>query len=142
MHHTIPLRPDVSIFDLNNDWWQDACNLLAWCYQRFLSDVNQPLLFAIWQSLQSEERRIRESPRTWILQALNLNGILKSAGQGNYAWANMVGEMLCESRRRVGLPGLAISWGGVAGVGYIEEVLHVSHDYCTCPFYCLLLGAA
>ncbi|KAK9916399.1 hypothetical protein WJX75_002178 [Coccomyxa subellipsoidea] len=45
-------------------------------------------------------------------------------GQGNYAWANMVGEMLCESRRRVGLPGLAISWGGVAGVGYIEEVLH------------------
>ncbi|EIE19942.1 hypothetical protein COCSUDRAFT_58179 [Coccomyxa subellipsoidea C-169] len=45
-------------------------------------------------------------------------------GQGNYAWANMVGEMLCESRRRVGLPGLAISWGAVAGVGYIEEIMH------------------
>ncbi|EIE19938.1 hypothetical protein COCSUDRAFT_44339 [Coccomyxa subellipsoidea C-169] len=44
-------------------------------------------------------------------------------GQGNYAWANMVGEMLCKSRRRVGLPGLAISWGAVAGVGYIEEIL-------------------
>ena len=37
----------------------------------------------------------------------------------------MVCEMLCESRRRAGRPGLAVSWGAVAGVGYLEEVLKV-----------------
>lgn len=37
----------------------------------------------------------------------------------------MVCEMLCESRRRAGLPGLAVSWGAIAGVGYLEEVLKV-----------------
>ncbi len=45
------------------------------------------------------------------------------AGQSNYAWANMVCEMLCDCRRRAGLPGLAVSWGAVAGVGYVEEIL-------------------
>ena len=41
----------------------------------------------------------------------------------------MVCEMLCESRKRQGLPGLAIAWGPVGGVGYVEEVLEV-HAVC------------
>ncbi len=49
----------------------------------------------------------------------------KPTGQANYGWGNMVCEMLCESRRRAGRPGLAVSWGAVAGVGYLEEVLKV-----------------
>ena len=48
------------------------------------------------------------------------------AGQANYGWGNSVCEMLCESRRRAGLPGLAVAWGPVGGVGYVEEVFEVS----------------
>lgn len=46
-------------------------------------------------------------------------------GQGNYAWGNSVCDMLCESRRRAGLPALSVAWGAVTGVGYVEEILQV-----------------
>ena len=60
-----------------------------------------------------------------ILVLTPMGAPVSCTGQANYGWGNMVCEMLCESRRRAGRPGLAVSWGAVAGVGYLEEVLKV-----------------
>ncbi|KAJ3657154.1 hypothetical protein Zmor_016179 [Zophobas morio] len=40
-----------------------------------------------------------------------------NAGQSNYGYANSAMERLCEARREMGLPGLAIQWGVVGDVG-------------------------
>ena len=78
----------------------------------------------------------------WGVQGAQKQNLLQPAGQANYGWGNMVCEMLCESRRRAGLPGLAVSWGAVGGVGYVEEVLEVTnlmlatscvHERCPLP---------
>ncbi|CAG2105515.1 unnamed protein product [Medioppia subpectinata] len=44
-----------------------------------------------------------------------------NAGQSNYGFANSVCERICESRRRVGLHGLAIQWGPIGDVGVIAD---------------------
>ena len=45
-----------------------------------------------------------------------------NAGQSNYAWANRAAEREVEARRRRGLPGLAVQWGPVDGVGYFRDL--------------------
>ena len=54
----------------------------------------------------------------------------RSAGQGNYGYANSVCDMLCMSRRAAGKPALALAWGPVDHVGYVAEILKV----CLFPF--------
>ncbi|KAI1292827.1 Fatty acid synthase [Halotydeus destructor] len=44
-------------------------------------------------------------------------------GQVNYNYANNLVENVCERRHRDGLPGLAIQWGVMADVGWIEDKL-------------------
>lgn len=39
-----------------------------------------------------------------------------NAGQTNYGMANSIMERICEERKNVGLPGLAIQWGAVGDV--------------------------
>ena len=46
-----------------------------------------------------------------------------NAGQTNYGYANSVMERVCESRRRLNLPALAIQWGAIGDVGVVAEVL-------------------
>ncbi|KAM3964045.1 LOW QUALITY PROTEIN: fatty acid synthase-like [Aphomia sociella] len=44
------------------------------------------------------------------------------AGQTNYAFSNSVMERICENRKKVGLPGLAIQWGAIGEVGLLADV--------------------
>ncbi|XP_063877296.1 fatty acid synthase-like isoform X1 [Scylla paramamosain] len=44
-------------------------------------------------------------------------------GQTNYGWANSVCERVVEERVKVGLPGVAIQWGGIGDVGVLAETL-------------------
>lgn len=46
-----------------------------------------------------------------------------NAGQSNYGFANSVMERICESRRKDGLPGMAIQWGAIGDVGVVLESL-------------------
>ncbi|MFA5910709.1 MAG: beta-ketoacyl synthase N-terminal-like domain-containing protein [Vicinamibacterales bacterium] len=46
-----------------------------------------------------------------------------SAGQAHYAAGNHFLDLLCEHRRRLGLPGLAIGWGPWAGGGMVTAAL-------------------
>ncbi|KAK7080813.1 hypothetical protein SK128_019450 [Halocaridina rubra] len=46
-----------------------------------------------------------------------------NAGQTNYGWANSVSERVVEERVKLGLPGVAIQWGGVGEVGVLAETL-------------------
>lgn len=39
-----------------------------------------------------------------------------NAGQTNYGAANSIMERICEERKKLGLPGLAIQWGAVGDV--------------------------
>ncbi len=46
---------------------------------------------------------------------------LGNAGQSNYAFSNNYLENLCYARKNVGLPALAIQWGGVDNVGIVAN---------------------
>ena len=46
-----------------------------------------------------------------------------NAGQTNYGYANAVMERVCDERKRLGLPGLAVQWGAIGDVGVVAEVL-------------------
>ncbi|KAK9826437.1 hypothetical protein WJX81_005723 [Elliptochloris bilobata] len=57
-------------------------------------------------------------------------------GQANYGYANGVCEMVTLSRRREGLPALALAWGAVDDAGYVAEVLQgklVGRIFCGRP---------
>ena len=45
------------------------------------------------------------------------------AGQTNYGHANSVCNTVCQNRRARGLPGLAVQWGAIGGVGYVAETM-------------------
>ncbi len=47
--------------------------------------------------------------------------LLGNPGQANYVAANQALEALIEHRRRAGLPGLAVCWGGIADAGYLAR---------------------
>ncbi|MGC2855132.1 SDR family NAD(P)-dependent oxidoreductase [Novispirillum sp. DQ9] len=47
--------------------------------------------------------------------------LLGNPGQANYVAANQALEALIERRRRAGLPGLAVCWGGIADAGYLAR---------------------
>ncbi|MFA7431646.1 MAG: SDR family NAD(P)-dependent oxidoreductase, partial [Rhodospirillaceae bacterium] len=47
--------------------------------------------------------------------------LLGNPGQANYVAANQALEALVEHRRRAGLPGLAVCWGGIADAGYLAR---------------------
>ena len=44
-------------------------------------------------------------------------------GQSNYSFANSCLERVCEKRKELGLPGLAIQWGAVGDVGVVAEAM-------------------
>ncbi|KAI1279514.1 Fatty acid synthase [Halotydeus destructor] len=46
-----------------------------------------------------------------------------NAGQTNYGFANSAMERICESRKRDGLPAIAIQWGAIGDVGVVAELL-------------------
>jgi len=48
-------------------------------------------------------------------------GGVGNAGQSNYGYANSALDRLCEARRRAGYPAIAIQWGVIGGVGFVEE---------------------
>lgn len=45
-----------------------------------------------------------------------------NVGQANYGLSNSVMERVCESRKAVGLPALAVQWGAVGEVGLVAEM--------------------
>ncbi|KAF9408342.1 hypothetical protein HW555_011931 [Spodoptera exigua] len=45
-----------------------------------------------------------------------------NAGQTNYGYSNSVMERICEGRKRLGLPALAIQWGAIADVGLVADL--------------------
>ncbi|XP_047538559.1 fatty acid synthase-like [Vanessa atalanta] len=45
-----------------------------------------------------------------------------NAGQTNYGFSNSVMERICESRKKLGLPALAIQWGAVGDVGLVADM--------------------
>ncbi|CAG9857586.1 unnamed protein product [Phyllotreta striolata] len=44
-----------------------------------------------------------------------------NAGQTNYGMANSVMERICEQRRSIGLPAVAIQWGAIGDVGLVAD---------------------
>ena len=46
-----------------------------------------------------------------------------NGGQSNYGFASSVMESICQSRKKDGLPGLAIQWGVIADVGIVAETM-------------------
>ncbi|NP_001037478.1 p270 [Bombyx mori] len=45
-----------------------------------------------------------------------------NAGQTNYGMSNSVMERICESRKKIGLPALAVQWGAVGDVGLVADM--------------------
>ncbi|XP_050353258.1 fatty acid synthase-like [Nymphalis io] len=45
-----------------------------------------------------------------------------NAGQTNYGFSNSVMERICESRKKLGLPALAVQWGAVGDVGLVADM--------------------
>ncbi|CAG9791213.1 unnamed protein product [Diatraea saccharalis] len=45
-----------------------------------------------------------------------------NAGQTNYGFSNSVMERLCESRKKLGLPALAVQWGAIGDVGIVADM--------------------
>ncbi|XP_046964245.1 fatty acid synthase-like [Vanessa cardui] len=43
-------------------------------------------------------------------------------GQTNYGFSNSVMERLCESRKKIGLPALAVQWGTIGDVGLVADM--------------------
>uniref|UniRef100_T1ITL1 Fatty acid synthase n=1 Tax=Strigamia maritima TaxID=126957 RepID=T1ITL1_STRMM len=46
-----------------------------------------------------------------------------NSGQSNYGFANSTMERICEDRKKVGLPALAIQWGAIGDVGIVHETM-------------------
>jgi acyl transferase domain-containing protein/aryl carrier-like protein len=59
----------------------------------------------------------RAQPLDFFVLYASASGLLGSPGQGNYAAANTFLDALAHHRRREGLPGLSIDWGGFSEVG-------------------------
>ncbi|MBI3899302.1 MAG: SDR family NAD(P)-dependent oxidoreductase [Gammaproteobacteria bacterium] len=51
----------------------------------------------------------------------SLVSVFGNAGQSNYAYANRAMEWLCERRRQQGYPALAVQWGPIGDVGFVQE---------------------
>ncbi|XP_047538487.1 fatty acid synthase-like isoform X2 [Vanessa atalanta] len=45
-----------------------------------------------------------------------------NAGQTNYGFSNSVIERICESRKKLGLPALAVQWGTIGDVGLVANM--------------------
>ncbi|XP_046964411.1 fatty acid synthase-like [Vanessa cardui] len=45
-----------------------------------------------------------------------------NAGQTNYGFSNSVMERICEQRKKLGLPALAVQWGAVGDVGLVADM--------------------
>ncbi|CAH2098691.1 unnamed protein product [Euphydryas editha] len=45
-----------------------------------------------------------------------------NAGQTNYGFSNSVMERICERRKRLGLPALAVQWGAIGDVGLVADM--------------------
>ncbi|CAK1589941.1 unnamed protein product [Parnassius mnemosyne] len=45
-----------------------------------------------------------------------------NAGQTNYGLSNSIMERICESRKKLGLPALAVQWGAVGDVGLVADM--------------------
>ncbi|XP_047538557.1 fatty acid synthase-like [Vanessa atalanta] len=45
-----------------------------------------------------------------------------NAGQTNYGFSNSVMERICEKRKELGLPALAVQWGAIGDVGVVADI--------------------
>ncbi|MGS1076092.1 SDR family NAD(P)-dependent oxidoreductase [Burkholderia glumae] len=61
--------------------------------------------------------RTRRASLDFFVVYSSIASVLGAAGQGNYAVANGYLDALVQSRRRLGLPALAVNWGGWSGAG-------------------------
>jgi fatty acid synthase, animal type len=52
-----------------------------------------------------------------------------NAGQTNYGFSNSIMERICEWRRKLGLPALAVQWGAVGDVSYLRSPIQLDTDW-------------
>ncbi len=84
--------------------------------ERFLA-VLRPKLLGAWHL----DRLTRDLPLDFFVLYSSAATLLGNLGQANYVAANLYLEALAKQRRAAGLPGLAMLWGAIGGVGHLAR---------------------
>ena len=84
--------------------------------ERFLA-VMRPKVLGAWHL----DRLSRDLPLDFFVVYSSAATLLGNLGQANYVAANLYLEALIEQRRAAGLPGLAMLWGAIGGVGHLAR---------------------
>jgi acyl-CoA synthetase (AMP-forming)/AMP-acid ligase II/3-oxoacyl-(acyl-carrier-protein) synthase/acyl carrier protein len=86
-----------------------------------LREIAAAKVAGAWNLHRATEGRTLE----FFIAFSSIASLWGAAGQAAYAAANHFLDMLCEHRRRVGLPGLAINWGPWDGGGLVTADVRV-----------------
>jgi amino acid adenylation domain-containing protein len=87
-----------------------------------LFEVLAPKVAGAWNL----HRQTRSDQLDFFLLFSSVASVIGHPLQGNYAAANAFLDTFAAYRRSLGLPALAISWGALAGVGYVSRHPEVS----------------
>lgn len=91
------------------------CNMTEECWK---ATVDPKL--TITANLDAATRQFSLSLEHFVCWS-SVTSLFGNAGQTNYAYGNGAMEAICIQRREVALPGLAIQWGLIGGVGVMAE---------------------
>ncbi|HEX3781754.1 MAG TPA: SDR family NAD(P)-dependent oxidoreductase, partial [Pseudonocardiaceae bacterium] len=84
------------------------------------ADIEQVVRSKVDSLLRLDEAT-RDRELAFFVAFSSIAGTLGNAGQANYAAANAAVDAIIEARRRAGLPGLSVAWGGWAGDGMVAD---------------------
>ena len=84
--------------------------------ERFLK-VTAPKMSGAWNLHKCSERM----PLDFFVAFSSVTSLTGNVGQSSYVAANTFLDALCEYRRSLGLPALAVNWGRIADVGYVAR---------------------